>query len=311
MRTPDKVWVHIFEFAMATPDDWIHVAHVCKVWTHALRGACYKGSATVSMARVKCLRGSLANASAVAIRGFRGFPIPSVFALPRLRRLDLRRCSVPLAAFSNLTALTDLDLRGCFWIEHFDAICQLSSLVRLRLSRCHRLHLHGLGFVSALQSLETLEMAGCRNLTLEGNQALVPTPMLMSLNLAHCRGITRAGLRSVWELTTLTHLNLAGCLFYAGLDLRELAALASLTHLNLCGVRGVWFDLQPLAGLTSLTYLDLSSHTNLNDYTLVHLASLTGLTHLDLSGCPQVCPTGARHLLPGAIIHVKTEPVVS
>ena len=118
--------------------------------------------------------------------------------LTSLTSLDLGVCRLPasgMAALRQLTALTNLNLRGCRG-QTERSLAALGALTALRYLNLYytRLKDHGLAKLRPLTALTRLHPSGCTELTGEGLVALQPKAALASLDLSNNYRLADAGL---------------------------------------------------------------------------------------------------------------------
>jgi hypothetical protein len=218
--------------------------------------------------------------------------------LAGLKRLDLLRLTgapgvggTPLGELKG-SAITQLDLSGCWGILTLDGVSQL-SLRRLALDGCLALGDAGLAELSGQETLEALSLRGCP-LTDAG---LAPLPAsLRRLELAQT-AISSAGLTALLARTPqLERLGLAGCANLDGATAAALAARESLRQLDLREAR--WLgaeELRAIGGLPKLEALDLSG-VALDSETLGGLDGAATLRRLSLNGCGALPKTAGQTL---------------
>jgi hypothetical protein len=149
----------------------------------------------------------------------------------------------------DLTALQDLDLRGCGRVTDAGLahLAGLTALQVLSLRGCENMTDAGLAHLAGLTALQDLDLEWCKNVTDAGLAHLQGLTGLQRLDLAWCKNVTDAGLAHLRGLTALQHLRLWGCREVTDAGLAHLRGLAVLQLLDL---RGCWRVTE--AGLKSL-----------------------------------------------------------
>ena len=207
--------------------------------------------------------------------------------LTALANLDLRGCSIGNDGLAHLTALTNLralrlsgESGACSvddaGLEHIGKLTGLKSLPLDFLW----IGGEGLAKLAGLKQLEELYLAG----TLVGDEDLVQLkhfPGLKKLRISKLSQITGAGLSEVAKLQHLENLDLSEDSSLADDDLAHLEKLTTLTRLNLWRVPLTDAGAKHLAGLTNLQWLNLDN-TQLTDAGIDSLQQMQRLTFLHL-----------------------------
>jgi hypothetical protein len=165
-----------------------------------------------------------------------------------------------LRAVSSCSALTSLDLTGCFKMTHkgMRAVGNLPALTSLNLSWCNNKTADaGLGAVSKLPALTSLNLTGCVMFTDVGLEAVSKLPALKALNLTDCITVTNNGVGEVSKLTALTSLDLFRCGNVTDEGVRALSILPALTSLDLRGCSVTAAGVQELRNTTAAPSLHI------------------------------------------------------
>lgn len=187
-----------------------------------------------------------------------------------LKSLNLWNClrltPASLTALSSCTALTELSLRGCQWMDDscIEHLVPLSGLCKLDLRACEQFSGEQLSRLSKLQCLSEINLKGCYAMSDQGMASLGTLHMLRVLAMPECWQVTAAGLQHLQHLQYLRDINVAGC-----------RSISNQLHHPLPG----------LSSLLSLTSLILKGCDRLNIGALQNLGSLASL---DLSGCREI-----------------------
>ncbi|CAD7701086.1 unnamed protein product [Ostreobium quekettii] len=253
---------------------------------------------------------------------------PSLGALTRLLRLDLRGCQLSdegLAAMGPLVGLTFLSLRECRGVgdKGLRAVAGLSALQHLDLRGWPRLSANrwwrkgvgdtGVAALGGLRDIRHLDLFGCSSVTDTGIRDLGTAATLEELIVQRCDKMSDFGLAGLSSLSRLATLDMSQCPKVTQWGLKELcvslrrldlsdcvavssasflSALTRLVHLDMSGLASLEDDsLTALSCLQDLRILCLA-RCGVSDAGLVGLTAMSRLTHLDLGGCARVVDLG-------------------
>ena len=221
-------------------------AHFLRGWRVPLIRTPFVTSLNLSVANIKTVRKSI--------------------RLTASKSVDLRRRSLDIRSFTDLSALQHLSLRG-MRVSNVAPLARLTALQILDLGGTRVTDLSPLAGLTALQTLD-LTHTNVSDLS-----PLAGLTALQTLDLTHTNVSDLSPLAGLTALQTLdlTHTNVS--------DVAPLAGLTALQILVLWGTQVS--DVAPLAGLTALQRLDLT-HTNVSD--VAPLVGLTALQSLNLWG---------------------------
>ena len=159
-----------------------------------------------------------------------------------------------LTPLSNLTNLTEINLRGCEKISDLTPLANLTNLTEIDLRDCKSI----------------TDIAPLVNLT-----------NLKNIALSRCSSIT--DLTPLANLSNLTEIDLSGCAVIT--DLTPLANLTNLTEIDLMDCESIT-DIGPLTNLTHLIKLNIRNKPHITSIT--HLSGLPNLRWLHCGDCPNI-----------------------
>ncbi|MCH2124142.1 MAG: hypothetical protein MK165_05085 [Pirellulaceae bacterium] len=259
------------------------------------RGLTIDDSILTHLPSLPKLQSVLLNETAISDEGLVG-----ISGLTAIRNLDMRGCGISNDAMKHLTGLSTLvalrlsGKNGATTIDD-EALADIAKLPKLKVLALDFLWISGDGLSLLEPSEQLTELYLAKTLVDDDAMAIIKDrfPNLKKLRVAQTQ-ISTAGLSHLTELANLEDLDLSENSLLFDDAMEPVGQMTQLQRLNLWRVAITDTGVGQLVGLTKLRWLNLDN-TQLSDGGLEYLAAMSELAFLHL-GSTAISDAGLTHL---------------